>query len=71
MAMVNYNCFNCGAELTFNPETQRWDCAYCGESFSLEDFENGSRQSRTPKKPMRRTKPGRRPRPPTIRPAIW
>lgn len=39
MAMVNYNCFNCGAELTFNPKTQRWDCAYCGESFSLEDFE--------------------------------
>lgn len=46
MAMVNYNCFNCGAELTFNPETQRWDCAYCGESFSLEDFEK--RQSAKP-----------------------
>lgn len=39
MAMVDYNCFNCGAALRFNPETQRWDCAYCGESFSLADFE--------------------------------
>ena len=39
MNVLDHECPSCGANIPFNPETQRWDCKYCGASYALEDFE--------------------------------
>ena len=40
MSVVADNkCPSCGANIKFNPSTQRWDCEYCGSSITLEEFE--------------------------------
>lgn len=33
MAGVTYKCPSCGAYLTFNPDTQKWDCPFCSSIF--------------------------------------
>lgn len=33
MAGVTYKCPNCGAYLTFDPETQQWKCPFCSSAF--------------------------------------
>ena len=38
MGVIDHKCLSCGATLPFNPETQRWDCEYCGASYSLIDL---------------------------------
>lgn len=38
MDAVNHKCPNCKGDLPFNPVTGRWDCPFCGSSFSLEDL---------------------------------
>lgn len=35
MGVIDHKCISCGATLPFNPKTQRWDCEYCGASYSL------------------------------------
>jgi len=35
----NYQCPNCTAGLSFDSETQRMVCEYCGSSFSIEELE--------------------------------
>ncbi|MBO5143503.1 MAG: zinc ribbon domain-containing protein [Clostridia bacterium] len=35
MGVIDHKCVACGASLPFNPKTQRWDCEYCGASYSL------------------------------------
>lgn len=40
MAVNNEKCHTCGANLTFDPKSQRWVCEYCGESYSLTDLES-------------------------------
>lgn len=40
MNAVDNKCPSCNANIKFNPTTQRWDCEYCGSSFTVEDFEN-------------------------------
>ena len=37
--VVDNKCHSCGANIKFNPTTQRWDCEYCGSSYGLEEFE--------------------------------
>lgn len=38
MEVLDHKCPGCNAKLPFNPETQRWDCEYCGGSYSLEEL---------------------------------
>lgn len=39
MAVVAYKCPNCGAPLEFSPESQRFECSFCGSSFSEEELQ--------------------------------
>ena len=34
MNTVQYKCPNCGAELTFDPEHQNFNCEYCDTSYT-------------------------------------
>ena len=38
MAVVAYKCPNCGAPLEFSPESQKFECEYCGSSFTEEEL---------------------------------
>ncbi len=38
MDVLDHECPSCGANIPFNPVTQKWDCKYCGASYNLEDF---------------------------------
>ncbi len=39
MDVLNYQCPNCSAGLTFDSRTQKMVCEYCGSSFSVEELE--------------------------------
>lgn len=39
MAVITYKCPNCGGDLRFDPESQRYLCEYCRSDFSQEDLE--------------------------------
>ncbi len=41
MSVVTFKCPNCDAELTFDPETQRFVCNYCQGSFTQTELEAG------------------------------
>ena len=34
MAVISYKCPNCGGELVFDPETQKYKCGYCLSEFT-------------------------------------
>ena len=34
MGVITYKCPNCGAELTFDPEHQNFNCEYCDTSYT-------------------------------------
>ena len=36
---VDNKCPSCGANVKFNPTTQKWDCEYCGNSYEIGEFE--------------------------------
>lgn len=38
MAVVAYKCPSCGAPLEFSPESQKFECAYCGSSYTEEEL---------------------------------
>lgn len=38
MDVLDHECPSCGANIVFNPATQKWDCKYCGASYTLDDF---------------------------------
>ena len=40
MTVDDHKCLACGADLAFEPKSQKWICEYCGESYSLKDLEN-------------------------------
>ncbi len=35
MEALDHKCPSCGAKLIFHPEMQKWNCEYCGSSYSL------------------------------------
>lgn len=35
---MDNKCPACGANITFNPKNQKWDCKYCDSSFTLEEM---------------------------------
>lgn len=39
MAVVSYKCPNCGGDLRFSPNTQKYECEYCFSDFSQEELE--------------------------------
>ena len=39
-----YDCPRCGAALSFNSDSQKWDCAFCNGSFTAEEMEEILRQ---------------------------
>lgn len=39
MEVMDHKCPACGAKLPFNPDTQKWKCEYCGNSFSIDELE--------------------------------
>lgn len=47
MSVTSEKCHACGANLTFNPQKQKWTCNYCGESYTLTDLENYKRNEST------------------------
>lgn len=36
---VDNKCPSCGANIKFDPTSQKWKCEYCGMSYNIEDFE--------------------------------
>lgn len=38
MEVLDHKCPSCRAKLPFNPKTQKWDCEYCGNSYTLEQL---------------------------------
>ena len=41
---LTYDCPRCGAALSFNSDSQKWDCAFCNGSFTAEEMEEILRQ---------------------------
>lgn len=39
MSVITYKCPNCGGDLRFEPESQRYRCEYCRSDFSQEELE--------------------------------
>lgn len=39
MSAVSYKCPNCGGELIFDPQTQKYKCEYCFSYFTEEELE--------------------------------
>ncbi|MFA5657991.1 MAG: TFIIB-type zinc ribbon-containing protein [Oscillospiraceae bacterium] len=39
MSVLSYKCKGCGGELTFDPQSQKFECAYCGSSYAREELE--------------------------------
>ena len=39
MSAVSYKCPNCGGELTFDPQTQKYKCEYCFSYFTEDQEE--------------------------------
>ena len=40
MAVVAYKCPNCGAPLEFSPESQKFECSFCGSTFAEEELQS-------------------------------
>lgn len=38
MKALDHKCPACSAKLPFNPVTQKWDCEYCANSYTLEEL---------------------------------
>ena len=36
---IDNKCPSCGANVKFNPTTQKWDCEYCGNSYEIGEVE--------------------------------
>mgnify|MGYP001132577293 CR=1 FL=1 len=39
MEVITYKCPNCGGELTFDPQTQKYKCEYCFSYFTEDQEE--------------------------------
>ena len=38
MSVIDHKCPSCNANLPYNPTTGKWDCEYCGNSFTLQEL---------------------------------
>jgi len=45
LAGVTYKCPSCGAYLTFDPESQQWQCPFCDSTFQQTDLTEKDEQS--------------------------
>ncbi len=39
MTVLSYKCRSCGGELTFSPQSQKFECGYCGSSYLKSELE--------------------------------
>lgn len=46
MAVITYKCPNCGGELVFDPETQKYKCGYCLSEFTDTEAEQANAKAR-------------------------
>lgn len=44
MAVITYKCPNCGGDLRFNPESQKYRCEYCISEFTQQQLEQMTKQ---------------------------
>ncbi len=47
--VADNKCPRCGANIKFNPTSQKWDCEYCGSSFSLDEYNKEAKKENTKK----------------------
>lgn len=45
--VVDNKCPSCGANIKFNPKSQKWDCEYCGSTFEKDVFEKVQKDDKT------------------------
>ncbi len=45
MDAIIHKCPGCNSVLPFNPATLRWECPYCGNSYSFSDLQNAAENS--------------------------
>ena len=45
MSVISYKCPNCGAELVFDPETQKLKCEYCLSDFDKDEVEKLTKEN--------------------------
>lgn len=41
---LDHKCPSCGANIKFNPTSQKWDCEYCGASYGLDAFQKETQE---------------------------
>ena len=41
---VGNKCPSCGANVKFNPTTQKWDCEYCGNSYEIGSLKSNKKK---------------------------
>ncbi len=41
---LDHKCPSCGANIKFNPVSQKWDCEYCGASYELNTFQKETQE---------------------------
>ena len=46
-----YKCPSCKGDLPFNPVTQKWQCPYCGQSWTLKDLQQGDVETKSTTSP--------------------
>ena len=48
--VADNKCPHCGANIKFNPTSQKWDCEYCGSSFTLDEYNKEARKDNATEK---------------------
>lgn len=46
-SVADNKCPSCGANIKFNPKTQKWDCEYCGSSYEKNVFEQNQKEEKS------------------------
>lgn len=49
MAVISYKCPNCGGDLKFDPQSQKFHCEFCSSDFTLEEVEKANPQQQETK----------------------
>ena len=44
--VADNKCPRCGANIKFNPTSQKWDCEYCGSSFTLDEYNKETKKDK-------------------------
>lgn len=50
--VADNKCPSCGANIKFNPKSQKWDCEYCGSSYEKSVFEKRQKEEKISNKEL-------------------